>query len=520
MSVSVTSSPVLVPDDVIVGNAPIAAFHAWLLRDAIARSPDVTLFRDYYNGRQPHSLTDGQLVMLEGLVVANPTSIPSQSEEWAEMSDPENVGAGYLCDNITKIVVDALQSRVLIDGFRVDDAAVQEFLDVLWVTAGVDDLQNEVHRNAFRDADSYIILGYDPTSRRITMDVQQQWAQEADGSAFGAGTHMVYDDMGRPWVAIKEWVEYATPTLVRRRRTLYYGDRIERYYIDYQSGQQNTEDWQPFLLDGDVEWPVLIRAQDGRDVTLPVVHFPNVRGATRYGISELAGDILGKQRLYNDAQHALAAATRMSANQLITATGVTESESAEWKVGPAQVLGSARDTAKIGAIGAADLSPIIDSAKRVLESVSHSSSIPLHHFTGQWPSGEALMRAEIPMVSKARDRQTRMGHAWASLMHKATLISNSFDGTTFDTEKMISVSWHDPALRDDKYIAQTMALKAPFISEEQVLRELGYTEQQIGVIMRERAEKAKRDAEQALALAPPPPPDPDIGTKGVDREPA
>jgi hypothetical protein len=445
----------------------------FILRDAIARSPAVAEYRKYYASEQPNALTAAQLTILDGLVTT----------------------AKPLVDNQCRVIVDTVRSRLSVGGLICRDAAVQAAVDEDWLLSGLPAQQHSVHRDALRDGEAYLLLAWRNDTGRPWLEAHPQWAGSG-GDGSGEGVHLAYDDDGRPQVALKEWVSYPGPGASLRRRTLYYPDRIERYALGTGAGSDGGGlGWRPYRLPDDPSWPVPWVDEDGRPLGIPVVPFVNDVDDARHrrrGVSELAGAILGLQRAHNDNLHSLLAAVRMTGYQMITATGMTKEEAADVKVGPGQLIGAAKDTARIGILPAGDLSQVEKALSATLKILAQNADLPVHAFTGEWPSGEALMRAEIKLVARARVRQERFGRAWASALHKAVLLRNAFGRERLDPDALITVRWDDAAMRDQLFVIQLVNAKQQVLSRRQTLRELGYDEQTIDKIIGELEDDARR----------------------------
>lgn len=487
---SVTDAPALTRDQQ----------QQWLLRDAVSRGEEVRKYRDYYAGKQPHALTTTQLTILEGLIKT--TSVTAT--EW-DTTKTSVGGSLYLCDNACRVIVDTIRSRLRVEGFSCPDADVLAAIQEDWTLNGLDDVQNDVHRDDLRDGNAYLLLGWDNEKRRVLIVREQQWVTDATGR-HGDGMHIVYDGNRNPLVAIKEWVEDIDATHQRRRRTLYYADRIERYSIEIERGGAASTDWQPFFLPSDGgRWPApWVDPATNAPLGIPVVHFRNETDSSNYGVSDLAGSIIGLQNAFNDTLHALLAAGRMTGYQMYAATGVGKASADQWKVGPGQIWGDQDPLAKITPLAPADLQPLIDEGDHILAKISNNSDLPIHAFTGNWPSGEALMRSEVKLIAKAEVRQARNGRAWASAMHKATLLRNAFGGEELNTEALIATRWRNATLRDEKYVVDLVNAKKGVLSDEQALRELGYTEDEIATIQREKQAEARFQVQLQQAKATPP----------------
>jgi hypothetical protein len=125
-----------------------------------------------------------------------------------------------------------------------------------------------------------------------------------------------------------------------------------------------------------------------------------------------------------------------------------------------------------------------------LQAVGRLTGVPQHLIGGEWPSGEALLRAERPLIDAAETLARSFGPAWSSVAHKATVLANAFAGQQLDPSLLIS-SVFAPADRSDALTnANVAAARAPYISEREVLRLLGYSPEQQDRILDERAAEA------------------------------
>lgn len=477
----------------------IGDLHAWLLRAAVERSDAVQEYRDFYAGKQPDALTDTMRTVLAGLLEA---ITPATADDF----DPTVNGSGgsdYLCDNACRPIIDTPRARLLVTGRECEDEAVLKAIEDVWLLNRLDEQMHDVHRDALRDGTTYVLLGWDNDKRRVVVDHEMAWVADGENAQFGTGVHITYDSTGQPTVAIKEWLDESVgkngQIITLRRRNLYYPDRIERYAIDLSStgGAQAGQEWQKWVLPDELTWPApWIDPKTNEPLGLPVVPFRNEPDAQHYGVSDLSGSIIGLQRAYNDALHNLLAAGRLTAFQMFFASGVSKGETDDWKAGPARIWGSQAIDAKVTPLAVGDLQPLMDEAMHILKSISHNSDLPMHAFTGEWPSGEALMRSETGLTSKVRLRQARFGPAWASVLHKATILVNAFGGLALNVDEPISVRWEAPELRDERWTVDLVNAKSNVLSTEQMLREMNYKEEQIVNIMKER----QAAAEQAAAL--------------------
>jgi len=421
--------------------------------DAIAQrraaaQPDAaqaSAFRAYARGRQRGTLTSGQQRILRGLL-------------------------GHLfCDNVCHMALSRVAARVSLARFTIDGddaatAALETWLRAWWVLNQFERLSAEVQYAALRDGNHGVALEW--RDGRVVCTREPWWN----------GTHglwVAYDDLGRPEYAVKEW---------ERKRTVWYPDRIERY-------QLSGDGWQPRRLDGDASWPVPWRDARGAPLGLPVVHIaafdrPNDGDAPGdplpyYGMSLLDGGVLGLQDEINDVQRDLSAAARFAGYQMLYGTGIQPVYDEAGNEQPIIVEPGAffRDPsadARFGALPAGSLAELERTLTVKLQAVSRMTGVPQHLIAGDWPSGEALLRAEQPLVDKATTLAGAIGPAWASLAHKATRLANVFGGAGLDETLLISAVFDPVDRRDPLTLALIAEKRAPFVSRRETLRTLGY----------------------------------------------
>lgn len=425
---------------------------------ALPQAKHVKTYRKYATGEQRGTIGHEQRQIL-GSLVGNPNA-----------------------DNVIDDVIDTAASRLELTGYQVQNEAVQAFLTDFFVRNQISDIQYDVHYPTLRDGNHALGLrwrnadrpGADPDdegaeplpSGRVTIHHEPWW----DGET---GMFVAYEDDGRTYAyAVKDFVAWmGDPPRERRRRTAYFADRIERYVME-------GEGWQPYRLpeDGD-RWPVPWTRPDGGPLGIPVVHFPNGRfGSQPYGVSDLAGGVIGLQDDVNDFQRDLSAAGRLTAYQMLWMTG-HDLENAPITVGPGRVIWSANPDANTGAYPTGSLEQLIRGHETKVATVARNTKTPKHLITGgDWPSGEALIRAEVPLVDRVRRASRTIGPAWVQVGHRATEIANAFGRLRLDEDALVSPVFTPPERRDALTLAQVERERlAAFVLK----RELGWSLRQI-----------------------------------------
>ena len=316
------------------------------------------------------------------------------------------------------------------------------------------DSQYDVHYATLRDGNHAALLGWRVAegvdgdgnatrTGRVTIQRERWW----DGTA---GVFVAYGDDGRPTYAVKDFaVMLGDPPKAHTRRTVYFPDHIERYVADGRG-------WRPFPLEDEASTGIVPWVKkDGSPLGIPVVHFANGSDDDApYGVSDLDGGVIGLQDQINDLHWDIVAAARMAGYQVYTATGVTVDKNADGsdkplRMGPGVVLRTDNPNGRFGVLQAGDMSQLIDTLRLKVRTVAANTMTPEHDIGGgEWPSGIALLRADMPAVVKAERGAKSLGPAWETAMHRATEIANAYGSERLDEGALITAEFADPARLD------------------------------------------------------------------------
>ncbi|HYP21924.1 MAG TPA: phage portal protein [Chloroflexia bacterium] len=449
--------------------------HTRLERERKAANPKPGLlrtFRKYARGDQKGTLTTKQQDILRGLT------------------------GNRFCDNVCKMVLLAATGRLQLARFEVADESVEKWLKAVWTLASMPLFSNQVHWAALRDGDHAVSLSWDNEKGQVRFSREKWW----DGKS---GIFIAYDAQDQPAYAVKEW----TNAQGKLRRVIWWPDRIERYIAD-------GEGWRPYALNAETPWQEKWVDADEQPLGLPVVHFRNIYmpndssdddADSSYGVSELDGGVLGLQDEINDVQRDLTSGGRYTGYQMLWGTGVTLDENPDGtkkalKVEPGAFFTSQNAQASYGTLPAGDLSQLERLLNVKLRAVSRMTSTPLHEITGDdWPSGEALLRADKPLVAKVTAIGGSFGPSWSSLMHKATLLANAFGAEGLNTDVLITAVFQAPDKSDGLTQSKIADGVSKHVSRREVLRVLGKGPEQQDQILKEI--KEDKEAAQAMAVA-------------------
>ena len=467
--------------------------HAQILIDRAcyrSKQEDVAKFRIYDRGEQESKMTEEMKEALFGLLF-------------------EQTGNRY-SDNVFHQITFEAANRVVLKELASSNAAVNDWLKSFWLTAKVQDRQASVHYDTFRDGNHAILLQWDNDGQRVRFSREPWW----DGSC---GMFVKYDNSDEIAYAVNEWHEYQDDQTTKIiRRVIYFPDEIQRW-ASYDSGTTWEESPDIILDENDEEveepWPVPwlktpeTPEADGEPLHVPVIHFANAGSSSEnYGLSEGDNGILAGQDQLNDMQWNMAAGGRQTAFQMYWATGVSlidedTGEVTKFKVGPGVWLTNPNPDAAFGTLASGDMSKLIAIYDKKLSRISQVSATPLHIITGgDWPSGEALLRAEQPAIGKARRQINRLDNAWILLAHRAVEIYNRFhvEGDPLEEDVKlapISAAFEDPERRDPLSQSQIIQALGDRISDEEALRRMGYSDAEAKNIIKEKQAKQKADAE-------------------------
>lgn len=416
----------------------------------------IALYRDYARGIHPGTLTSEQQRTLRMLV----------SGEHGRV----------FADNLCKVILRSATDRLAVERFAVDpvddtDSAKTAASDVADYLAGVmarnggGALQNRVHYAVVRDGNTAISLRWD-NARQVVRLRPERWWDGTSGVWFG------YDSDGEPEYAVRDWVthELVTDSIGRvsrrpvTRRVVWWPDRIERY-------RKVGQGWQPAPLDGEPETGIVDwkRPDDNRPLGIPVVHFAaNADDDDAYGVSDLAGGVLGLQDEINDLQRSVTGAARHAGFPMYFASGVKGGTQIEVEPGIWITVSDAAARAVVLAPG--EIGPLLDAYNLKVKAVCRMTATPEHQITGVWPSGEALLRAEIALVQRVERLADLETGPWTTVGHRSTELHNAFGRGTLDENALIRPEWSSADRRDPLSVARIQDAEATALQKIETLR--------------------------------------------------
>jgi hypothetical protein len=278
---------------------------------------------------------------------------------------------------------------------------------------------------------------------------------------------------------------------------LYYVDRVEKYI---KSGEK--KEWMPRQDEPDEAWPIAWLAEDGSPLGIALTEFcidnSDIEDALQIGrdMNEALLDMLASsrtqgwpQRYLKGQRHPDVLTNDLGQPIISSTTGRPIRRQVFAAPGSIMLLS---DGSEMGQLEPSKADPTV--LDKLLEVLSFITTVPTHYFSGQWPSGIALIQAESRLNHKVEAHQGRLSGALAKVVQLAMRLSNYFANTAFDAEQNVVIPWHAPqvetedlrrereqfqqesvvALVEAKLMSKKVALQTlhPDWSDEQIQEEL------------------------------------------------
>jgi hypothetical protein len=494
----------------------------------------VQIYREYVKGNQRLTLTAKQKKFLEGLIgnkycdnichqIVQLASARLKFLRWegSDKVDPEEqlkavdqkattVSMGGIPPD--PVAIEEEKKQIRLQSETEAEKTTHKFLADLYIRQKVRYKSGKMGYDKCRDGSTFMAVGVEneSTPKKFKIRLYREQAWNGDRGVF---VKYDEDDEEKIEYAVKEWPVKLDGGRTIRRRTIWVEGELQRWVSMSGSGGSH-ENWTPYQLKDDKSWPVAhVDPKTGDPLPIPIVHFPNTgRDQGIEGFSELAGGIVGGQDQINDLAMIMCATSRLTGGPMYTASGIqnvkkvspdgTRTESPpEMEVGPGQVWTSTDPNTRFGVLPPGDISQLIMKYDHQLGRLAEVTMTPKHLITGgDWPSGEALLRAEQPAVSKAETQIETDEVKWAEVGYLAVRMYNAFGPGGLDEEVIISAVMDEPTRADLlSKVAIAKALEA-FISTQEALRICDYSEDRIQAIMDEKAATANAAVDSAMKV--------------------
>ncbi len=354
----------------------------------------------------------------------------------------------------------------------------------IWKRNRMQHRSKQLHKEAIATGDAALLIWRDIEGRAV---LYPQKAHEIV---------IEYDDENPGVVkkAAKVWLDEQDDGRELYRVNLYYPDRIERYAAEKQSPtrEPKAEDYQPFNED---KQPPIVQHPWG---VVPVFPFANNADLGESGESELV-DAIPIQDALNKSGFDLLVNLEFNVypqKYMLNIQRPTneDGDPVMLKSGPSEVWalegGDTDKPPQVGAFPPGEMEPMISIMEFWNRSMAAVTGTPIHHFfliTGaqHTASGEAQKTADTKLSAKVDDRQISFGESYARAM--ALAVRMELDDPELDIE--LGTNWKDTRPRNEQEMWNIAGMKkAAGVSQKQILREMGYTDEQIKRMREENAQ--------------------------------
>lgn len=448
------------------------------------RATRIQRFDDYYSGRQRLAFATNKFRQAFGSLF------------------------GAFADNFCALIVDAVEERLNVEGFRIGmsegedtDKEGDKLAWKMWQENELDAFSQIAHTEALIKEHSYVLVG--PGSEP---DVPEITIEDALNTIvmYEAGSYRVRR------AGMKRWQDDDGFLCA----TLYLPDTIEKYRSRSKvtaSANWASVRWMPREVDAE-PWPLVNRL--GVVPLVPLINRPRLDGT---GQSELLS-VLPLQDAINKLVMDMIVASEFSAYRQRTATGIeievdetTGEPTEQFQADVARIWASANENARFGTLEASDLQPFVSGVELLIQHLASQTRTPYHYFLqhgGQPPSGDSLRAAEAGLNFKSKRKQRYFGESWEEVVRLGFLaIGDTARANVAESETI----WRDSEAHTESQRADALVkLQSIGVPDEQLWEDWGYTPTQIARFLEMRAREP-----QVPVTIPVPQKVPEMATPGT-----
>lgn len=340
---------------------------------------------------------------------------------------------------VVKAAIQAIADKLFIERISAADTTVQEAIEEWYADTRMDVIQRDLYKLVVRDGIAYVQAKYENNTPTVAI------IESYDGRT---GAVSGYDPQTKKELFVVN-VWYAGST---RNIDIYYPERIEKYTYDTDDSR-----WKPRTDYEGEQWPIDWTDTAGNPLGIALVRFDinesDIVEAVQLqrDINDALVDLLATSRTMGWPQRVLKNASQETyllnqyAQPLVTtdAFGTSYPIPRKIELTPGSILmlqGTESDLSQL-APATADTA-VLDT---LLALLSDTTTVPRYVFTGgEWPSGVALLNAEMRLNHKVESHQGHLTPAYEALFNLMLRISNTFGSTSFDVDALVTVVWASP----------------------------------------------------------------------------
>lgn len=401
-------------------------------------------------------------------------------------------------DNWCQLVVDAVEERLKVEGFRFGDQEADADTWDIWQRNYLDADSKMAHTAALVGGVSYALVWVDDDGE-ATVDVES--AQQVI-VAYESGNRRRRVAGMKRWLADDETIW----------ATLYMPDFLWKFQAKSAGGSQRPSPmlggWERREPAGE-PWP--LPNPLGVVPIVPLINRPRLLplGAIE-GDSEIAQTIPLQDAINATLENMMVAAEYQAFRQRwVTGLDIPTDPETNQPVEPFRaaidrLFISENPETRFGEFGQADLTQYVKVVEMYVQHVASQTRTPPHYFylSGQFPSGESIKSAETGLVAKVRDKQVPFGEGWEEVMR----LCHAIEGDDLGRYARAETMWSDPESRSEgEHVDATLKKKSLEVPWLQLMRDLGYTPEQIREMRAEREREAFMGAVTSAFAAQPAP---------------
>jgi len=398
---------------------------------------------------------------------------------------------GGFADNWCELVVDAVEERLNVEGFRFgEDRTGDRDAWAIWQRNGLDADSQIAHTEMLVCRESFALVWADSDGlAEVTIEHPSQTIV-----AYQAGS------LRKRAAGLKLWVDDDGTELA----TLYLPDAIYKfrgarriYGTDAVTGSYLSQ-WTPRQGRGET-WPLVNPLG-----VVPLVPLRNRPRLLAPPVSEIAR-VIPLQDAINKTVADMLVASEYGAFKQRWATGLDIPVDPATKE-PVQPFDAAVDrvwtnenpNGKFGEFDQTNLENFVKAIELLVQHVASQTRTPPHYFAlgGQFPSGESIKSAETGLVAKVRRKMRHVGESWEEVMRLCFAIEDDARSEVVAAETI----WADPESRSEaQHVDALTKLRAIGVPDEQLWEDAGYSPQQIERFKTMHNEQSQRSSAGDLA---------------------
>ena len=367
------------------------------------------------------------------------------------------------------VAVEAISNKLFTKTIAADKVTVTKLLQT-WLTANRWlRLERALYKAVSRDGHAFLLVTWENSQPKLTV---REAFDGAEGAALiggiGVNVYKQENDLCADF---------------------YYPDKVEKYIQ-----KRSEQEWQRRQDAPDEVWPLdwtdldskplgvaLVRVGDGESDIAPALQ-------VQRDLNEGLLDAAATSRTQGWPQRYIAGdtggqwLTNANGQPIRTITGNPIRR--ELRLAPGSVMQLVGEKATLGQLAASTVDRTLVDVH--LELISLLTTVPTHYFSGQWPSGVALLQAESRLNARVEDHQGVITEAIVATAQLMLRLARTFGGLTLDSEQAIVVEWYPPQvftedLLRDREDATVKLYEAGLLSLREALRRLheDWTEEQL-----------------------------------------